>query len=764
MAVKGQESTHIYWPILLSSIALLALSLYWNSYEVFCHYGLAHPFIESVFEKIVKMNLFENQYTLKGLSFLFLVMTCVIRSGKTTDMKWATVLVFVALGAALFFIPYMSDRSFLWLTLSGYVVSLHGWSHLGRKLGPGKAKADNDLNETFQQCDEKIVTEYSINIPTEYQWEHRRHRGWINIVNPFRASLIMGTPGSGKSFSIYYEYIDQMMRKGMPMFVYDYKMPDLTILVYNKWLQYFRPKWDEKEGRFREEKGVPQFCIINFDNPRQSMRCNPLNARYLTDMTDAHEVADLIMKNINPKSIEHEDFFSMSAKVYIASLVWYLRIKDRGIYCTFPHLIELMGADYTKVLEIMQKYDELQVMLQPFASAWENKAMEQLMGQIASAQIPLLRFPSKALYWTLTGDDFTLDYNNPDAMRIICIGNNPDRQSIYGTALSLYTSRMFKVINHKKNKDGKRNAACGVLLDELPTVFINGLDNLIATARSNRVAIALGVQDLQQLTRDYTKTEADVIFNTVGTYLSGQVNFETAKMVSTMFGQEFRMQVSDSSGDSDSVSHSFQKQEILPPDRIMGMSQGVFCGRVADDNEAVIERKLFCGRVLSDVKARIREEKEFRSLPDFGAHNFDDKGVEIEVMGNPEKYIKEYFREKIEAEEWEKKKKDRGYKVMDMNDMYLQARKMYDEVRMEGGKEYEEVLKKTIRVKQDEMMNRMLDENYARIKEDIRNIIREELGEEDEEQEQDGNDEEEEEVEDDENEGGYSGEDEDDDY
>ena len=378
---------------------------------------------------------------------------------------------------------------------------------------------------------------------------------------------------------------------------------------------------------------IYKIYILNFDDPKRSNRCNPIHHSYITDPADTTEIADLLFKNINKGTSKGGfDFFNESAKVYLDGLTWFLanydpdaiyggedgytvvgsdsNFRKKGCYCTFPHIIELMAYNYKKVFQILQYTHGLEAKISPFASALEGGAMEQLQGQIASAQIPLGKFVSPALYWIMTGDDFTLDINNPEEPKIVCMGNNPDRQSIYGSAIALYTSRMFKLINHKHRRHS------GVLFDELPTVFIKGLDNLIATARSNKVAIILGAQDRSQLYRDYGNDEAKVIFNTVGNILSGQVNEDTAESLSKMFGKEFREQQSRSiSDDSDSTSISFQLQEILPASKISTLTQGTFFGRIADNFDTPIERKLFCGAIEVDTERQKRKRKEWQKVP-----------------------------------------------------------------------------------------------------------------------------------------------------
>lgn len=717
----------------VTGIVLLLVMLYWHCYGIVSGLGIAFGPLDEILIRFNQSGLL-NEYKMKAVICLVVFLHTIVRIGSPTKMSWGKVILITALGVIFFFLPYITAWTFLFTSLAGYVLLITGFGLIGRKAH-GAMVPNNDNSETFDQCNKLVETDDSINFQTRYKYKGKMHTGWVNVVNPFRASIIMGLPGAGKSYAIYYPFIDQMIRKGYTMFLYDYKFDDLTQIVYNKWLQYYPGKWVTEEKKTKDGEPVldsfgkpivekvykapdnaPQFCVLNFDDPRKSMRCNPLNPKYLKDTADANEVADIIMKNVNPKGETKEDFFSMSAKVYVAALVWLLKKHNDGVYCTFPHLIELMGKDYQKVFKILQKDPELSTMIRPFASALEKRALEQLEGQIASATIPLLKFPSPMLYWALTGDDFELDINNPDAPKIICMGNNPDRQAIYGTALALYTSRIFKVINHKRNAAGKRNLKCGVLLDELPTIFIKGLDNLIATARSNKVAIVLGAQDKSQLVRDYSREEATVIFNTVGNIFSGQVNGETARDLSASFGKEFRAQESETTGSSDSVSRSYQQQELLPQARIETLSQGEFCGRIADDASAPIDKKLWCGRVVVNVKERTREENAYKKIPLVGMKYFDFSRVERDVRKNPELECKNYLEDKVREEHKKILDNDPYYNYpSDMEiDEIVDGR--WDELDDAGR---EKLIDEVVRYCQEKNMMNIINDNYTKTQKDI---------------------------------------------
>lgn len=231
-------------------------------------------------------------------------------------------------------------------------------------------------------------------------------------------------------------------------------------------------------------------------------------------------------------------------------------------------------------------------------------------GQIASAKIPLTRMISPQLYWVMTGNDFSLDINNPKEPKLLCVGNNPDRQNIYSAALGLYNSRIVKLVNKK----GQLKSS--IIIDELPTIYFRGIDNLIATARSNKVAVCLGFQDFSQLTRDYGEKEAKVIQNTVGNIFSGQVVGETAKNLSERFGKILQQRQSISINRQDtSTSINTQLDSLIPASKIANLSQGTFVGSVADNFGEEIEQKIFHARIIVDNEKVAAETRAYKKIP-----------------------------------------------------------------------------------------------------------------------------------------------------
>lgn len=477
----------------------------------------------------------------------------------------------------------------------------------------------NDENESFMQETRLIANEYSVNLPTRFYYKKKWHNGWINVVSPQRGCIVVGCPGSGKSYCVINQFIKQQIEKGYALYCYDFKFPDLSLIAYNQLLK--------NKDKYAKPVG---FYVINFDDPRHSHRCNPLNPSFLSDIADAYESAYVIMLNLNKSWIQKQgDFFVESPIVLFAAVIWYLKIFENGQYCTFPHAIELLNKPYSDLFTILTSYRELENYLSPFMDAWKGGAMEQLQGQIASAKIPLSRLISPALYWIMTGDDFTLDINNPDAPKVLCVGNNPDRQNIYSAALGLYNARIVKMVNRK----GKLK--CSILVDEVPTIYFKGLDTLIATARSNKVAVMLGAQDYSQLVRDYGDKEARVIQNTIGNIFAGQVVGETAKNLSERFGKVLQQRKSiNMTREDTSTNISTQLDSLIPASKISNLSQGEFVGSVCDSFDEKINQKIFHAEIIVDNEQVAAETKAYRKIPvitDFtGADGKDHMEEEIE--------------------------------------------------------------------------------------------------------------------------------------
>ena len=607
------------------SIILAIMNVYWYCYEAMRMWGVTIGVVDRILINFNRTGgLFHSILYTKLFSLLLLALSCLGTKGvKAEKMSWNRIFTVLAVGFCLFFlnwwilllpISHLGNATLYIFTMTaGYICLLMGGLWMSRLLKHNLMEdVFNNENESFMQETKLMENEYSVNLPTRFYYKKKWQRGWINVVNPFRATIVLGTPGSGKSFAVVNNYIKQQIEKGYSMYIYDFKFPDLSTIAYNHMMNH-------KNGY----KVKPQFYVINFDDPRRSHRCNPIHPDFMSDISDAYESAYTIMLNLNKTWVQKQgDFFVESPIILFAAIIWYLRIYKNGKYCTFPHAIELLNRRYEDVFPILTSYPELENYLSPFMDAWQGGAMEQLAGQIASAKIPLSRMISPQLYWVMSASEFTLDINNPEEPKILCVGNNPDRQNIYGAALGLYNSRIVKLINKK----GQLKSS--VIIDELPTIYFKGLDNLIATARSNKVAVCLGFQDFSQLVRDYGEKEAKVVINTVGNIFSGQVVGETAKTLSERFGKVLQKRQSISINRQDvSTSINTQMDSLIPPSKISGLTQGMFVGSVSDNFTERIEQKIFHAEIVVDTDKVKREESHYQPIPiinDFKDTNGND--------------------------------------------------------------------------------------------------------------------------------------------
>ena len=595
------------------SVIFLLINCYWFCYEAFQQWHFTLGIINKILMNFQRTTgLFSSILWTKLFCVVFLALSCLGTKGvKEEKITWPKIWTVLFSGFVFFFLNWwllalpigkIGAASLYIFTLSvGYICLLMGGVWMSRLLKNNLMDdVFNTENESFMQETRLMENEYSVNLPTRFYYKKKWNKGWINVVNPFRASMVLGTPGSGKSYAIVNNYIKQQIEKGFAMYIYDYKFPDLSEIAYNHLLHHLNAY-----------KVKPQFYVISFDDPRKSHRCNPINPAFMTDISDAYESAYTIMLNLNRSWIQKQgDFFVESPIILLAAIIWFLKIYENGKYCTFPHAIEFLNRPYAQIFPILTSYDELSNYLSPFMDAWEGGAQDQLQGQIASAKIPLSRMISPALYWVMTGDDFSLDINNPNEPKVLVVGNNPDRQNIYSAALGLYNSRIVKLINKKKQLKSS------VIIDELPTIYFRGLDNLIATARSNKVAVCLGFQDFSQLTRDYGDKESKVIQNTVGNVFSGQVVGETAKTLSERFGKVLQQRQSMTINRNDkSTSISTQMDSLIPASKISNLTQGMFVGAVSDNFDERIDQKIFHAEIVVDSVKVSAEMKVYQSIP-----------------------------------------------------------------------------------------------------------------------------------------------------
>lgn len=597
----------------LISIAILILHFYYYCYAAFDEWQLTSTLTDRLIGNIRNTGLFNNFHKSKAIALGFLLISLLGAKGRKNEkLKYKTAFAYLLIGLSIYFFSYLcllthlkpSTASLLYigLTVAGFVLVLTGGTLLSRVIQLNFNNKDifNKENETFPQEERLLDNQYSINLPAHYNLKGKWRKSWINIPNPFRGLLVLGSPGSGKTYFVIRHVITQQIQKKFTLFIYDFKFDDLSRVAYNAWLKqkHLYPI-------------APQFYVINFDDLSRSHRCNPLDHSTMSDITDAAESARTILMGLNREWIKRQgDFFVESPINFLSAVIWFLRRYRDGEFCTLPHAIELMQIDYDSLFSVLRTEKEIEVLINPFITAYLNDAMEQLEGQIAAAKVAMARLSSPQLYYVLSGNDFTLDINNPDEPKVVCMGNNPQKIQIYGAVLSLYVTRLVKLVNKK----GMQKSS--LIFDEFPTIYLNNMDSLIATARSNKVATTLGVQDLSQLRKDYGKEQADVIMNITGNIISGQVTGDTAKQLSERFGKIMQDRASFSVNSADtSISHSKQLESAIPPSKISALSSGEFVGMVADNPAQKIELKAFHCQILNDHEGLKREQDNYKDIP-----------------------------------------------------------------------------------------------------------------------------------------------------
>jgi len=596
----------------LASLVILFLHFYYYCYTAFKLWKLTAEIGDRFLVNISKTGLFESMIRSKLLALALLVISLIGALGKKDEkISKQSIILYLFIGLLFYFSSVLVFKikidletvaiCYMVLTGAGFLLIMSGGTLLTRyiKLNMGN-DIFNELNETFPQEERLINNEYSINLPAQYNLKGKNRKSWINFINPFRALLVSGSPGSGKSYFIIQHVIKQHIQKGFTMLVYDFKYDDLTKIAYNTLLK-----------NRNSYKVSPQFYVINFDDLSKSNRCNPLDHATMFDITDATEASRSIMLGLNREWITKQgDFFVESPINFLTAIIWFLKKYKQGKYCTLPHVIELMQVDYEKLFSVLRTEAEIEVLINPFISAYQNDAMEQLEGQVASAKIGMARLSSPQLYWVLSANDFTLDINNPENPKILCLANNPQKQQVYGAVLSLYITRLIKLVN-KKNQ-----LKSSLIFDEFPTIYFNDIDSLIATARSNKVATCLGLQDFSQLKKDYGADQSAVIMNIAGNIISGQVTGETAKFLSERFGKINQVKESISINRTDtSVSKSTQLDFAIPASKIAGLSSGEFVGMVADDPMEKIKLKTFHCEILNNHDQLKNETDSYKELP-----------------------------------------------------------------------------------------------------------------------------------------------------
>ncbi|PXY01848.1 conjugal transfer protein TraG [Marinifilum breve] len=625
MTGESRELVRLHEGFRFFCYLLLLVSLYLIQINFFRSQGLYIPELDGVIAKSQNLQLLVHPVYSKAVCMGFLMITCIgTKAKKDRDLKVSGLLYQLAFGILLYWgsLFLMNHQAGLYLIFSfwGFVVLNISFDNISKLINVNLMKDRfNRENESFKQEEELQKNEFSVNLKSQYQHKGSERQGWINLVNPFRGSMVIGTPGSGKSFSVVLPFIKQHLDKGFAMCVYDFKFPDLSKVAYNHFLKA------KKRGRLPEKAA---FYIINFDDITRSYRCNPLAPEFLESPIDAFESSRTVLYNLNREWIRKQgEFFSESAVSFFAAVIWFLKRYKNGMYCTLPHAIELLQLDYDDLFEVLSQEKDVVNIINPFINAHQRGAHEQLEGQLGSLKIAISKIISKEIYWICSGDDFSLDINNPSSPKVLCLANNPLRIEMYGAVLSLYITRMLKVINRK----GQHKSS--LIFDELPTIYFRGLDTLIATARSNLISTLLGIQTIDQLIRDYGKEQANAILTNIGNIFAGQSVGETARFIQNRMGKILQERQSiNINRNSQSTSFTTQMDYLVPEGKIATLPQGYMVGQVADNFGEQIQQKNFNSLIDVDTESIESEERKYKTIPQI--YEFDDREKVLENNRN----------------------------------------------------------------------------------------------------------------------------------
>lgn len=466
----------------------------------------------------------------------------------------------------------------------------------------------NVEGESFMQETEKLETKTSLNIPMKFYYKKQIHSGYINI-NPFRGTFVIGTPGSGKSFGVINPAIRQFMAKGFTMCLYDFKFPSLAKIAYYHYL-------------IAKQNGVNpkhKFNVINLNDVEKSCRINPLNKRYIRTLAEASEISEALIQALKKgdSSGGADQFFTQSAINFLSSSIYFLARYENGKYSTLPHLLSFLNRTYEEIFTVLLSNKELQSLLSPFRSALEKKAYDQLEGQIGTLKVFISRLATKESYWVFSGEDFNLKISDPEEPSILVLASDPRTQNINSALYSLVLNRLTGLINEEGNLPSS------IVVDELPTIYIHKIENVISTARSMRVAVLLGLQEIPQFKQNYGKETADTIQSVVGNILSGSVrNKDTLEWFERLLGK-IKQTGEGLSVDRSKTSISFNEKldALIPAGKIANLKTGEMVGLVAQDAEEVYTGEykssaLNC-KINLDLEAIKHEEANYRELPKY---------------------------------------------------------------------------------------------------------------------------------------------------
>ena len=656
-----------------------------------------------IHNRLKLLDVYQNGHLLhsKVMTLLIICITCIgTRNKKHLEFNAKKMVIYpISIGIVLmflsvwvfyqhwtpnFFTLYSSTWLYFFMSIVGTILCQIALDNISKYLKDGLLKDRfNFENESFEQMKDKVSNKYSVNIPMRYYYKGKFRKGWVNIVNPFRGTWVVGTPGSGKTFSIIEPFIRQHSAKGFAIVAYDYKFPTLAQKLY------YHYRINKKAGL--TPKGCA-FNIINFVNVEYSRRVNPIQLKYISNLAAASETAETLLESLQKGKKEggggSDQFFQTSAVNFLAACIYFFcnyekrpydengqemnydktidpetgMIKPTGVvrdamgnvkepaywlgkYSDMPHILSFLNESYETIFEVLMTDTEVAPLLGPFRTAFDNKAMEQLEGMIGTLRVFTSRLATKESYWIFSkeGDDFDLKVSDPNHPSYLLIANDPEMESIIGALNALILNRLVTRVNTGQGK----NVPVSIIVDELPTLYFHKIDRLIGTARSNKVSVTLGFQELPQLEADYGKTGMQKIITTVGNVISGSARAkETLEWLSNdIFGKVVQLKKGVTiDRDRTSININENMDSLVPGSKIADMPTGWICGQTARD---FVKTKTGRGDSMD-----IQEAEEFQTSKFFCKTDFNMEEIDNEEKGYAKYPLPKFYKfPSVEAKE-----------------------------------------------------------------------------------------------------------------
>lgn len=596
---------------------------------LFVHFSFSDR-IMPILSKLSRLPIYSNIFYSKLFTLFIIMVTCIgTRSKKNLELDptkqiiFPLVFGFIIFFGAAFFLMFKSGAihsGFEWYNISYIILSIIGAVLINSALDNVSKRIKSSFmkdrfnveNESFEQSKELVNTDYSVNIPMKFYWKKKMNKGWINIVNPFRGTFVIGTPGSGKSYSIINSFIRQHSAKGFAEVVYDFKFPELAKIAYYHFLR------NKKKGKIPKEF---KFNVINFTNIEYSKRINPLKREYIEILADATETAEALYESLqkgDKGSGGNSDFFKTSAVNLLAASIYFWSRYENGKYSDLPHVLAFLNQEYDILFKVLFSEPELKSIVSPFEAAYKSGAVDQLEGQMASLKIQLSRLATKESFWVFSGDDFNLKVSDKNAPSYLIIANNPKTQSMNSALNALIINRLTRLVNTKGNYP------TSIIVDECPTLYFYQLATLLSTARSNKVSVCLGLQELPQLEEQYGKATAKTICSIIGNTLSGQAKDpNTLDWLQKLFGKiKQRKEGISIQRDKTTISMNEQMDFAIPASKISSLQAGSLVGQIALDfgQEDSFPTTMYNCKTDLDTKKIEKETEHYVDLPKF--YNF----------------------------------------------------------------------------------------------------------------------------------------------